>query len=207
MKYKNAFWLSLVCGITLACSPALAQGAHQDAPPPPPNGALPGSSLPSLPPLNPEQRDAQRTISGPYRLTFTITEMDGSKKVNSQHYVVSGDADAPPTELKLGTKIPIETGASGAGALPPLSQITYIDIGLRINARLRKFANGLELSSNISQSAIDSRETTLKSPVIRQTSLVSTVLFAEDKLTTLGIMDELGTTHRLQIEVEVTRIR
>lgn len=212
MKCRNTFWLSLVCGIALACAPVLAQGQQQDALPPLPNGqqpgARPGSPLPPLPPpvLSPDQRDAQRTIPGAYRLTFTITEMDGNKRVNSQHYVVSGDADAPPTELKLGTKIPIETGASGANALPSQTQISYIDIGLSVRARLRQFANGLELSSKISQSAVDSQQSLLKSPVIRQTDLVSTVLLTENKPTTLGMMDELGTTHRLQIEVEVTRI-
>jgi hypothetical protein len=211
MKCRNAFWLSIVCGISLVCIPVLAQGPQQGAPAPPPSngaqsGAWPGSPLPPLPHLDPDQRDAQRTIPGAYRLTFTITEMDGSKRVNSQHYVVSGDADAPPTELELGTKIPIETGASGANALPSQTQISYIDIGLNIRARLRQFANGLELSSKISQSAVDSQQSLLKSPVIRQTDLVSTVLLTENKPTTLGMMDELGTTHRLQIEVEVTKI-
>jgi hypothetical protein len=206
MKYGNAFWISLVCGIALACPPVLAQGAQQDALPPLPNSAHPGSPLPPLPHLDPDQRDAQRTISGPYRLTFTITEMDGTRKVNSQHYVMPGDADAPPTGLKLGTKIPIETGASGANALPSQTQISYIDIGLNVRARLMQFANGLELSSKISQSAVDSQQSLLKSPVIRQTDLVSTVLLTENKPTTLGMMDELGTTHRLQIEVVVTKI-
>lgn len=90
--------------------------------------------------------------------------------------------------------------------MPSQTQISYIDIGLNIRARLMQFANGLELSSSVVQSAVDSQQTLLKSPVIRQTSLVSTVLLAEDKPTTLGMMDELGTTHRLQIEVEVTKI-
>jgi hypothetical protein len=132
--------------------------------------------------------------------------MDGAKKVNSQHYVVSADPDAPPTDLRLGTKIPVQTGESGTSTLPALSQITYLDIGLNIHARLRRFANGVELSSNISQSAIDSYKSELKSPVIRQTSLQSTVLLAENKPTTLGMMDELGSTRRLEIQVELTKV-
>ena len=72
MKRKNAVLLLLVCGLTLACSPMLAQGA-------------------------------QRAVAGPYRLTFTMTEMDGNKRINSQRYVVAADADAPPTDLRLGT--------------------------------------------------------------------------------------------------------
>jgi hypothetical protein len=217
MKCRNTFWISLVCGISLACLPAMAQDPQQDAPPPPPNGQHSGpppdrqqgsqSGLPPLPRLDPaDQRDRERTISGPYRLTFTITEMEGVKKVSSQHFVVAADANAPPTDLRLGTKIPIETASGGAGASRSQTQITYIDIGLNINARLRKFANGLELSSNISQSAVDSQQALLKSPVIRQTGLGSTVLLTEDKPTTLGTMDELGSSRRLQVEVVVTKI-
>ncbi len=218
MKNKNMIWLSLVCGIILACSPVLAQGPQNGAPAPPPNGerlgpppgqqpgSRPGSPLPPLSHMDPNDRDAQRTVPGPYRLTFTITEMDGSNKVNSQHYVVLGDADAPPTDLRLGTKIPIETGASGSSTLPALSQITYVDVGLNIHARLQRFANGVELSSNISQSAIDSHQPNPKSPVIRQTSLQSTVLLTENKPTVLGTMDELGSNRRLEIQVELTKI-
>jgi hypothetical protein len=213
MKCKNEVWISLVCGIVLACVPVLAHGARQDAPPPPPpNGQQPGSQ-PGLPPRPHLDRDdwaAQRTVSGPYRLAFTITEMDGDKRVNSQHYVVAADADAPPTELRLGTKIPIETAASlsgGAGVSPTQTEITYIDIGLKINVRLRQFANGLELSSNVSQSAVDSQQALpRRSPVIRQTSLESTVLLTENKPTIIGMMDELGSTRRFQVEVELTKI-
>ena len=83
-----------------------------------------------LPCLDPDQRDAQRTIPGAYRLTFTITETEGNKQVNSQHYVVAGDPDAPPTELRMGTEIPIKTGATGPNALRSQTEISYIDIGL-----------------------------------------------------------------------------
>lgn len=222
MKCRNAFWLSLVCGTALACSPVLAQGPQQDAPPTPPNGdrsgpppgqragARPGAVLPPLPHLDRDDWATQRTVSGPYRLAFTISEMDGDKRVNSQHYVVAADADAPPTELRLGTKIPVETAASlsgGVGISPTQTEITYIDIGLNLRVRLRQFANGLELSSNVSQSAVDSQQALPKrSPVIRQTTLESTVLLTENKPTMIGTMDELGSTRRFQIEVELTKI-
>ncbi|MHB1938225.1 MAG: hypothetical protein ACYCOR_16805 [Acidobacteriaceae bacterium] len=209
-KHKNAFWLSLVCGITLACSPVLAQGAQQDAPPPPPNGQQPGarpiSPLAPLPRLGLDEWAEQRTVSGPYRLTYTLTEMDGTKRVGSQHYAIMLDADASPTNLRLGTKIPIETGASGANALPSQTQISYIDVGTNIQSKLRQFANGLELSSHVVQSAVDSPQSLLKTPVIRQTDLQSTVLLNEDKPIVLGNADTPGSTHSLQIQVELTKV-
>lgn len=215
MKYRNAFWLSLVCGIALACVPVLAQGARQDAPPLPPNGqqpgTRPGSPLPPLPRLDPDQqRDAQRTILGPYRLTYTLTEMDGTKRIGSQHYTIMLDAspskDWKWASLKLGTKIPIETGESKTN-LSLQTQISYIDVGIDIRSTLGQFANGLELSSDVVQSAVDSPQSLLKTPVIRQTDLQNTVLLNEDKSVILGNMDTPGSTHSLQIQVELTRVQ
>lgn len=203
---RNAFWLSLAFAITFACAPVLAQAAPQSAPPPPPQKPQPNlfRATPPIPPMAPEEGDAQRTISGPYRLTYIVTDMDGSKRVGSQHYAIVLDADAK-ISLRLGTKIPVETGEFKA--IPSVeTQITYIDVGMNIQARLRQFANGLELSSRVEQSAVDSQQSVLKSPVIRATSLDSTVLLNENKPVILGNIDTPGTTHSLQVQVELSRV-
>ncbi|MGC2250672.1 MAG: hypothetical protein WA626_08350, partial [Acidobacteriaceae bacterium] len=117
MKQKNTFWFSLVCGMTLACFPVMAQGPQEGASaPPPPNGEHSASPLPPLPHIDPDQRDAQRTISGPYRLTYTLTEMDGTKRVGSQRYAIVLDADARPSHLNLLSNIPVEVRASPSGS-------------------------------------------------------------------------------------------
>lgn len=210
MKCTNAFWLSLVCGISLACSPVQAQGPQQDALPPLPHGQQPGSQpgLPPLPPpvLSPDQRNAQRTIPGAYRLTYTLAEMDGTKRVGSHRYEIVLDAghDVPPARLSLGTKVPVETGELEGNSTS--QSISYIDVGLTIEARLQLFANGLELRSHVIQSAVDSQQSLPKAPVIRQTDFSSAVLVNEGKSLTIGNVDMPGTTHVLQIQVELTKI-
>lgn len=194
MERKNTFWLSLVCAITFACAPLLALAAQQGGP----------QQLPPTVEMEAAERDAHRTIPGAYRLAYTLTEMDGSKRVGLQHYAIVLDADAT-TSLRLGSKIPIEAGEFREN-LPPQTQISYIDVGMTIDARLRQFANGLELSSHVAQSAVDSQQSLLKTPVIRQTSLQSTVLLNENKPVILGTMDTPGSTHSLQIQVELTRL-
>ena len=208
MKCRNAFWLSLALVMTFACSPMLAQNG---APLPPqqlqPNPMHAGrTQQPPPPPMTHEERDAQRTIPAPYRLTYTLTEMDGAKRIGSQRYAIVVGADETRTFLKLGTKIPIETGESKAGSVSH-TDISYIDVGMNIAASLRQFANGLELSSHIVQSAVDSTQTLLKTPVIRQTSLESTTLLNENKPIILGNVDTPGSTHSLQIQVELTRVQ
>lgn len=202
MKRKNVFSPLLALAICFGCVPVIAHAAQQKGAPPPPQ-----AGQPAPPHLDRDQRDAQRTISGPYRLTYTLTEVDGSKRVGSQHYQIVLDAGGSWAQLNLGTKIPIETGASGTSALPSQTQISYIDVGMTIGATLRQFANGMELSGRVTQSAVDAQQSLLKTPVIRQSSLNSTVLLQENKPVILGTVDIPGSTHSLQIQVELTRLR
>jgi hypothetical protein len=203
MEHKNAFWLSLVLSMSLAGTAVSAYAAQQkDISPPPPQQA----AQPAPPHLDPDQRDAQRRVTGPYRLTYTLTEMDGTKRVGSQRYAIVLDAglDVPPAFLKLGSKIPLQTGEFQTS--PPQTQFTYIDVGLNISASLRSFANGLELRTHIVQSAIDTQQPPPKDPVIRQTDFQSAVLLNENKPITIGNVDMPGTTHVLQIQVELSKL-
>lgn len=77
---------------------------------------------------------------------------------------------------------------------------------MNINASLRQFANGLELSSHFVQSAADPQQSLEKPPIIRQADLETTVLLNENKPTVLGDMLMPGSTHSLQIQVELTRL-
>lgn len=209
MKQRNTFWFSLVCGMTLACLPVLAQGPQDGASAPPPrNGVLPGSPLPPLPPLDPDQRDALRTISGPYRLTYTLTEMDGTKRVGSQRYAIVLDADARPSHLNLLSNIPVEVRAS-----PNVSAKFGENMKeeTRIDSNLRQFANGMELSTQIGQDSF-ARATNEGSaadgtpPITRQSLLTNTVLLSPNKPVTIGQLDIPGSTHSLQIQVELSKV-
>lgn len=210
MKCRNTFWISLVCGMTLACSPVLAQGAQQDALPPLPSSqqsdARPGSPLPPLPVPSPGQCDAQRTITGPYRITFTLTEMDGSKRVGSRHYAIVLDSgkEIPPAFLRLGSKVPLETGEIQGNSTS--QAISYVDVGLFIEASLHSFANGHELRSQVTQSEVDTQQSLTKDPVIRATDFKSAVLLQENKPVIIGNVDMPGTTHVLEIQVELTKL-
>lgn len=205
MERKNVFLILLVFAMTFACAPILAQTASQgDTPLQKPN------VRPAPPrPWSADAAAAQRTASGPYRVTYTLTEMDGTKRVGSQRYAIVLDAglDVPPAQLRLGSKIPLETGEFHAGS-GAQTQISYIDVGLNIEASLLSFANGLELRSHVIQSSVDTdtRQSLAKDPVVRQTDFKSAVLLNENKPMTIGNVDMPGTTHVLQIQVELNKL-
>jgi type II secretory pathway component GspD/PulD (secretin) len=203
MTHKNAFWILLICVTALSFAPMSVQAAPRDVAPP--SGPQKGSvERPSPVSISRDEYSIQRTVSGPYRLTYTFIEMDGEKRIGSQHYAVVLDSDSK-ISLRLGTKVPITT-SQGSGNFPNQQQISYIDIGLSIDVRLRQFANGLELETHVAQSALESQESSTKDPVVRQTDLDSSALLREARPVVLGMLDTPESTHRLEIQVELTKI-
>ncbi len=206
MERKNAFWLSFIFAMAFTCAPMLAQTAQQGDTPPPPK------SLVQPPPPRPgcvEATDAQSTISGPYRVTYTLMEMDGTKRVGSQRYAVALDADARPSYINFQSSIPVEIGSSPGDSKKHRERMKA---AMRIDTNLRQFANGMELSTQIGQDtfvngANDATTTEEVPPITRQSFLTSTILLSENKPITIGQFDIPGSTHSLQIQVELTRVR
>jgi type II secretory pathway component GspD/PulD (secretin) len=146
-----------------------------------------------------------------YRLTYTVTELDGSKSLGTQHFamiVTPGQA----TSLKLGSKIPIATGsysAGGSGATPGQTQFTYLDVGMNFDATLDEFANGVRLRSAVEQSSVAPEPSVIagvSEPVIRQTSLKGESLLAPGKPLVLGSIDIPGSTSHMEIEVVMAQL-
>ena len=140
-----------------------------------------------------------------YRLTYTVTEMDGGKQIGVQHYAMimtSGQT----TSLKLGNRVPVATGASTAGVAANLveqTQFTYIDVGMNFDATLTEMGNNAMLKSSVDQSgaAPEKSDSVPHQPIIRQASLKGESFLAPGKPLVLGSMDIPGSTSHTQIEV------
>jgi len=140
-----------------------------------------------------------------YRLTYTVTEMDGSKRVGTQHFsviVVSGGR----TTLKQGSRVPLVTGVSASPTSPNNSQVQYIDVGLNIDASLDEYVDGMKgirLRTKVEQSSIAEEKSSvgLQDPVIRQTLLEGTSILTLNKPLVLGGLDLPGSTRHQEVEV------
>jgi type II secretory pathway component GspD/PulD (secretin) len=140
-----------------------------------------------------------------YRLTYTVTEMDGGKQIGTQHYAMilaSGQA----TSLKLGNKVPVATGSYSAGGVGVgvQTQFTYIDVGLNIDATLTAMGDGAILKSSVEQSSVAPVKADVggtQQPIVRQASLRGESFLAPGKSQPLGSLDIPGSTSHLQIEV------
>ena len=145
-----------------------------------------------------------------YRLSYTVTEMDGGKRVGVQHFamvVVSGQQST----LKQGIRVPIATGSynatATAGASPSpagiQTQFTYLDIGMNFDATLTALENGAMLKSSVEQLSVAPETSGVgpQDPVLRQTSLRGMFFVTPNKPLNLGAVDIPGSTRHLDIEV------
>lgn len=137
-----------------------------------------------------------------YRLTYTITEVDGGKRAGTQHYamlVVSGQR----TTMKQGNKVPLATGTYNSGTSSSQTQFTYLDIGMNFDATLDESVNGVRLRSKVEQSSIGEDKTIagVQEPIVRQAVLEGTSVLTEGKPLILGSMDIPDSTRRLDIGV------
>ena len=146
-----------------------------------------------------------------YRLTYTITELDGGKRVGTEHYsmiVVTGQR----ATLKQGSKVPVLTGSYNAGVAkdPGIqTQYTYLDIGMNFAATLDEIEHGARLNSKVEQSSVaDEKSGTVEQdPIVRQTVLESTSFLSLGKPLMLGSVDIPGTTRHMDIEVVMEQVQ
>jgi type II secretory pathway component GspD/PulD (secretin) len=150
-----------------------------------------------------------------YRLTYTITEMDGDKRIGMQSYTivaVTGEKDV----LKQGNRVPVFVGTNDArsGLQNPQvqyvgAQVQYQDVGINIEATTDSTTDGLKLRSKIEQSSIAGEMSGVgpQDPVLHQTVLDGAWILELNKPLVLGSLDVQGSSHRHEIEVASELVR
>ncbi len=138
-----------------------------------------------------------------YRLTYTVSELDGTHKVGVQHFamvVLSGER----TQLKQGSRVPL-IAASAQVSKPGdvIPAYTYIDIGMNFEVTFIETQGGGTLRSKVEQSSVapDSMAANGGNPIIRQTFFEGSVAISAGKPLTIGSLDVPGSTHHFDVDV------
>ena len=142
-----------------------------------------------------------------YRLTYTMTEKDGSKTIGVQHFSIIV-ASGSRTDLKQGSRVPIAVGTKSSSGGSD-SDITYLDLGTEIEANLDGYLDGVRLRTKVVQSSIaeDKSAAGVQAPVIRQATLEGTSTLVQGKPLVLGSLDVPGSTRHQEIEVVSELVR
>ena len=143
-----------------------------------------------------------------YRLTYTISEMDGGKRIGSQRYAMvltSGQR----TLMKQGSKVPVVTGTNNKDSGTMENMVSYLDIGMIFDATLEESANGVSLRSKVEQLSLAEEKSGLgvQDPVVRQTSMEGTSFLVPGKPLVLGSVDIPGSTRHLDVEVVMEQVK
>jgi type II secretory pathway component GspD/PulD (secretin) len=139
-----------------------------------------------------------------YRLTYTITEMDGGKRVGAEHFVLVV-AEGAQAILKQGSRVPIVTGSYDAGTPTQNTQVQYQDVGLSIEATL----DGESLHSKVVQTspAEEKSGVGMQDPIVLQTVLDTTANLMPGNAVVLGSLDVSGGTRHEEIAVASELVR
>ena len=144
-----------------------------------------------------------------YRVTYTITERDGSKTIGVQHYSLIA-VPGQRTLLKEGSRVPdITSNYTTATSTGPKADVTYLDVGLNFEATLEESAAGMRLRTKVEQSSIAEQPSGIGSqdPVIRQTLIEGSSILTLAKPLALGSIDIPGSTRHLDVEVVTEAIK
>ena len=137
-----------------------------------------------------------------YRLTYSISEIEGGKRTGTQHVsliVLTGTK----TTLRQGSRIPILTGSLSADSNTPSTQVQYVDVGLNIDATVEGSSESLRLQTKVEQSSLAEERSGIgaQDPIIRQTTLQGDTLISQGKPLLLGSLDIPGGIRQQEIEV------
>ena len=140
-----------------------------------------------------------------YRLTYTLTEVDGGKRMTSQHITLAATA-GQRVVLKQGSKIPVVTGSYQPSEKTAETQMTYLDVGMNFDATLNATANGAEIKSKIERSSVAAEKPSPgdpQDPSIRQTLIEGVSFLPLGRQVMLGAIDIPESTRHLEIEVKL----
>jgi type II secretory pathway component GspD/PulD (secretin) len=143
-----------------------------------------------------------------YRLTYTIIETDGGKRAGTQSFALTL-ASGEMVGFKQGNRVPIVTASFDAETSAPHTNVQYQDVGLRIEATVDTYADGLRLRTKVEQTSLAEEKSGVgpQDPVIRQAMLEGISTLALGKPLVLGSFDLPGGTRKQEVEVVAELVR
>jgi Bacterial type II and III secretion system protein len=145
-----------------------------------------------------------------YKVEFDIH--DGSEAAGKvRHYTLLTAANQKAT-FKVGSRVPVATGSfqsgTGAASMTPVTQYTYVDVGVNIDCTIGEANGKLLMHGNVDISSIMKNEPALPSanPTVGQTKLVLDTAVDPGKPTVVASIDDPVTARQFRVQATVTRV-
>ena len=163
-----------------------------------------------------EAKPAERMIT-PLRVQVVFTEYDGEKKISSMPYtlLVNADDRGAPATIRMGVRVPIETGSS-TGA----KQMQYLDVGTNLDGHADKMEDGrFVLKLSVEKSSLytpgthekpattGGNEISSGQPVIQQFRSQINLLIRDGQTTQSTVATDPITGHVTKVDVTLNVIK
>lgn len=134
-----------------------------------------------------------------YKLDYVITEVENGKRVNTRTYTLLTD-EGGGANMNMGNKVPVQAGDKA---------VQYMDVGLRIDARLRPRDGGdVWLSTSFKLSAlIDQANTAGGNPALRTVEYSTATVVTPGKSSVIASGDDLNSQKKFELSVTVTKLK
>ncbi len=137
-------------------------------------------------------------MAAPYRLDFSVNELEDGKRINSRQYSMNLTAN-DANEIKIGARVPVDSGHEA---------FQYLDVGTNIWCRVGERPDGVPLSVRADISNFATPEGVSSSrPIIRQFKISASTLAQLGKPTIVGSVDDPTSKRQFQLEVTVNKLR
>lgn len=144
-----------------------------------------------------ESTESAKSVQ-PYRLDFSVIELEDGKKINSRQYSMNLTAN-DANEIKIGARVPVDSGHEA---------FQYLDVGTNIWCRVGDRPDGIPLSVRADISNFATPEGVSSSrPIIRQFKISASTLAQLGKPTIVGSVDDPTSKRQFQLEVTVNKLR
>lgn len=137
-----------------------------------------------------------------YRLTFTVTDFDGTTKTGTHHFSLV-DASGQRVTMKQGRKVPVVTGKYDKDSASSETQFTYLDVGMNFDVTITPYANGVTMKSKIEQSSVgqETSEIGPHEPIVHQTVIEGVTAFPLGKPLVIGSLEVPDSNKHSEISV------
>jgi hypothetical protein len=160
----------------------------------------------SIPVAGAQSSTAPTKTMHTYRLTYTLTEMDGGRKIGVQRYSMTADPQTHGATIKLMSKVPFLVAPAVANQP---AQYTYFEVGLTIFSTLTSYENGIQVETMFDKTDIAEvpNSPAGTQPIIREVTLNNnTAMLLPGKSVQLGSVDVPGSTHHYDVELALEQV-
>ena len=133
-----------------------------------------------------------------YHLDFAVDELQNGKKINTRRYSMNLTEEGKSRELKIGTRVPIESDG----------KINYLDVGTLIAAQIVSWQTPLSLDVVVEISSFATPDEAMRAahPLLRNVQISARTPVVFGKAIVVGSVDDSNSDRQFQLEVTVTKL-